>query len=46
MTPEALKDIVESVINQKFQYYYLYLFGAIFTIFFSIESETKAELAD
>lgn len=30
MTPEALKDIVESVINQKFQYYHWYLFGAIF----------------
>ncbi|MFY4862381.1 hypothetical protein ACOTWK_05850 [Aliarcobacter butzleri] len=30
MTPEALKEIVENVINQKFEYYNFYLLGAIF----------------
>lgn len=29
MTPEAFKEIVENVINQKFEYYNFYLLGAI-----------------
>ena len=50
MTPEGIKEIVESVIDQKFQYYNFYLLGAIvisvlITYFISYFKEKAKNLA-